>query len=170
MKNLGVVAAGYFLIVAQSVLGNLIGRESMSPNLLLAFMLFLGAIDYGSARGTAVCFVLGYLLDVTSGAVSGIHTFVVPATYLVFRAVYARIMLSGIVFQILLTFLASLAAGLMIVAIRTLFERSVFSWRVAAETLLVNSVATALVSPVVFRLGRLIVPESPRKKEEKVVV
>lgn len=170
MKDFIAITIGFFLIVIQAVLGDIIGKEYMSPNLLLAFVLFLGAIDFGSARGTAICFILGYLLDISSGAPPGVHTFVISATYLVFRAVYARMMFSGVLFQILLTFLSSLVAGMLIVGIRTLFERSIFLWNVIPYMLFVNSISTALVSPVVFKLGNILIPESPKKKEEKVVL
>jgi rod shape-determining protein MreD len=170
VKDFIAITTGYFLIVIQSVLGELIGWEFMSPNLLLAFVLFLGAIDFGSARGTAICFVLGYLLDITSGSSPGIHTFVVPATYLIFRAVYARMMFSGIIFQILLTFLASVASGMLIIGVRALFERSIFVWNIIPSMVLLSSLSTSVVSPVVFKLGKLLIPESPKKKEEKVVV
>jgi rod shape-determining protein MreD len=170
MKDFIAIITGYFLIVIQSVLGDLIGREYMSPNLLLAFVLYLGALDFGSARGTAICFILGYLLDIGSGSPPGIHTFVIPSTYLVVRAVYARMMFSGIIFQILLTFLSSVASGLLIIGLRTLFERSIFLWNVIPLMIFMSSLSTSLVSPVVFKLGKILIPESPKKKEEKVVI
>ncbi len=170
MKDFIAILTGYLLITLQAVLGETIGREYMSPNLILAFVLFLGAIDFGSARGTAICFILGYLLDISSGSPPGIHCFVIPATYLVFRAVYARMMFSGVLFQILLTFLSSIAAGLLIIGIRALFERSIFTWNVIFLMLLLNSVSTSIVSPLVFKLGKILIPESPKRKEEKVVM
>lgn len=170
MKDFIAIATGYFLIVIQAVLGHIIGSEALAPNLLLAFVLYLGALDFGSARGTAICFVLGYLLDISAGSPPGVHTFVITSTYLVFRAVYARMMFSGVIFQILLTFLSSIAAGILIVGMRALFERSVFHWNIIPGMVLKSSLSTALVSPLVFKLGKMLIPESPKKKEEKVVI
>jgi rod shape-determining protein MreD len=170
MKDFIAIVAGYFLIVLQSVLGEIIGRDFLSPNLLLAFILYLGAIDFGSARGAAISFVLGYLLDITSGSPPGVYTFVIPATYLVVRAVYARMMFSGIIFQVLLTFLSSIVLGLLVVGIRALLERSVFILGVVPPMIFGSSLTTSLLAPLVFKLGKILISESPKKKEEKVVV
>jgi rod shape-determining protein MreD len=170
MKDVIALTAGYVFIVIQAILGDVLGRESLTPSLLLAFVLFLGAIDFGSARGTAISFVLGYLLDLSSGSPSGVHSFVIPATYLVFRAVYSRMMFSGVIFQIVLTFIASVATGMLIIGLRTLFERSIFMWNVIPGMVLIHSLSTALVAPIVFKIGKILIPESPKKKEEKVVL
>lgn len=170
VKDFIAILAGYMILVTQSIAGDIISKSYYSPNLILPFILYLAAIDFGSARGASISFVLGYLCDIFSGAPSGVHMFVIPATYLIFRTVYAKVMLKGVVFQIIITFLACLTSSLLIIGIRTVFERSIFALKVIFLTVTVNSVITAVVSPVVFRLGKVILPESPKRREEKLLI
>jgi len=170
VKDAIVIITGYMLIAFQGVLHHWIPFHIFVPDLVIPFILYLGIIDFGAARGAALAFVLGYLLDANSASPVGVHLFVIPATYLLYRFIHHKLLLSGTVFQIAMTFAATLTASLLVVGMRTLFERSFLSWSAVLLTIPFHSLATALFSPVIFWLGARLVPESPRRKEEKVVI
>jgi hypothetical protein len=99
-----------------------------------------------------------------------VHLFVVPAIYLLYRFIYQKLLFTGPLFQMAMTFAASITANLMIVGMRTLFERSILNGTMIVLTLLLHALSTAIVSPAIFWLGSKLVPESPKRTEEKVVV
>lgn len=170
MKDVIIILAGFLLISLQSVVHQWIPLAYFTPDFLLPFVIYLGMIDYGAARGAALAFVLGYILDTCASAPVGVHLFVVPAIYLLYRFINKEILLSGWLFQSAMTLAASLSADLMIVGMRALFERAIPSWKAVALTLAFHPLATALCAPLVFWLGARLVPESPKRKEEKVVI
>jgi rod shape-determining protein MreD len=170
VKDVVVILTGFVLIAIQAVLHQWVPASFFTPDLVLPFVLYLGIIDFGAARGTALAFVLGYILDASSGSAVGVHLFVMPATYLLFRFWYHKLLFTGTVFQIAMTFAASITMNLMIVGMRTLFERSILSWTMIIWTLLFHALSTAICSPAIFWLGSKLIPESPKRKEEKVVV
>lgn len=170
MKDALVIITGFLLIALQGVIHYWVPVHIFVPDLVIPFILYIGIIDFGTARGAALAFVLGYVLDANSVSPVGVHLFVIPATYLLYRFIHHKLLLSGTIFQIAMTFAATLTASLLVVGMRTLFERSFLSWSAVLMTIPFHSLATALFSPVVFWLGAKIVPESPKRKEEKVVI
>lgn len=170
MKDAIVIVTGFLLVALQSVLHHWIPWAFLVPDLVIPFVLYLGIIDFGAARGALLAFVLGYFLDANSASPVGVHLFVIPAIYLLYRFIHHKLLLSGTVFVIAMTFAATLTAGLMVVGMRSLFEQSILSWSAVLMTVPLHAVATALLSPVVFWIGARLVPESPKRKEEKVVV
>ncbi len=170
MKDAVVIVTGYLLVAMQGVMHQWIPFSAFVPDLVIPFILYLGIIDFGAARGAALAFVLGYFFDANSASPVGVHLFVIPATYLLYRFIHHKLLLSGTVFVIAMTFAATLTASLLIVGMRTLFERSIMSWNAVLVTIPLHSVATAVFSPVVFWIGTRLVPESPKRKEEKVIV
>lgn len=170
MKDVIVILTGFVLIALQAVLHQWVPLRTFTPDLVLPFILYLGIIDFGAARGAALAFVLGYILDASSGSPVGVHLFVMPATYLLYRFIHHKLLFTGTVFQIAMTFAASITMNLMIVGMRSLFERSIMSWTMIVWTLLLHALFTALCSPAIFWLGSRLIPESPKRTEEKVVV
>jgi rod shape-determining protein MreD len=170
VKDVIVILTGFILIAMQAVLHQWMPFSFFAPDLVLPFILYLGIINFGAARGTALAFVLGYILDASSGSPIGVHLFVVPAIYLLYRFIHHKLLFTGTFFQIAMTFAASITANLMIVGMRTLFERSIMSWTMILVTLLLHAASTAICSPIIFWAAARIMPESPKKTEEKVVV
>jgi len=79
MRNTAFLAIGIGLLVLQSNLFRLIGRFQISgatPSLLLPLVVFMGVHEYSIARGAALAFLLGYLLDLFSAAPIGLFTFI----------------------------------------------------------------------------------------------
>jgi rod shape-determining protein MreD len=170
VKDAIVILTGCLLIAFQGVLHQWLPISFFVPDLVIPFILYIGIIDFGAARGASLAFVLGYFMDANSGSPVGVHLFVVPATYLLYRFIHHKLLLSGTVFRIAMAFAATLTASLLVVGMRTLFERTILSWTAVLLTVSLHSIATAVCSPAIFWLGTKIVPESPKRKEEKVVV
>jgi rod shape-determining protein MreD len=170
MKDVVVILTGFTLIALQAVMHQWVPVSFFTPDFVLPFVLYLGIIDFGAARGAALAFVLGYILDASSGAPIGVHLFVVPAIYLLYRFIYQKLLFTGTLFQMAMTFAASVTANLMIVGMRSLFERSIMSFTMVLATLLLHATSTTVCSPAIFWLGARLIPESPKRKEEKVVV
>ena len=70
MRNTAFLAVGLALLIVQSNLFRLIGRlhiPGVTPSLLLPLVVFMGVHEYSMARGAALAFLLGYLLEKQSG-------------------------------------------------------------------------------------------------------
>ncbi|HTJ80975.1 MAG TPA: hypothetical protein VL400_04605, partial [Polyangiaceae bacterium] len=79
MRNTAFLALGFALLVIQSNLYRLIDLLHVSgatPSLLLPLVVFMGVHEYSIARGAALSFVLGYLLDLFAGSPVGLFTFI----------------------------------------------------------------------------------------------
>ena len=75
MRNTAFLAIGIGLLIIQSNLFRLVGRLQISgatPSLLLPLVVFMGVHEYSMARGAALAFLLGYLLDLFSAAPIGL--------------------------------------------------------------------------------------------------
>ena len=67
MRNTAFLLLGLALIIVQSNLFRVVGGigvAGITPSLLLPLIVFMGVHDYSLARGAALSFALGYLLDV----------------------------------------------------------------------------------------------------------
>jgi rod shape-determining protein MreD len=175
MTSVLVVLFGYALLVFQASIGTLIPMHSFAPNLMLPIAIFLGVSpEVQIVRGAAISFVLGYLLDSFCGSPMGLQTFVLTASFMVARGAGLRLFPQGTLFQMLLTFLMTLAFGATALALRAIFEqpqlsmlgeamgdRSLFPFGAA--------LATALISPLVFAGTRRLLALSSKKREERTI-
>src|ERR1700709_392610 len=94
MRNTAFLALGVALLIVQSNLFRLIGRLHVAaapPSLLLPLVVFMGVHEYSMARGAALAFSLGYLLDLFAAAPVGLFTFITVATFVVARAAGVRL-------------------------------------------------------------------------------
>jgi rod shape-determining protein MreD len=169
MRSVFLVLLGFALLVVETALATLVPIHDLAPNLLLPIAIFLGvAAEVPIVRGAFVCFALGYLLDSFTGNLMGLHTLALVASFLVARGAGARLFPHGPAFQVLLTFVMSLASGLATLAMRGLFERT-FTFVLAeyTDTLLRSAIVTALCAPLVFSLARRITGATPARAEER---
>src|SRR5271166_2990351 len=94
MRNTAFLALGFALLIVQGNLFRFIGRlhvAGATPSLLLPLVVFMGVHEYSIARGAALAFTLGYLLDVFAGAPVGLLTFITVATFVVARFAGVRL-------------------------------------------------------------------------------
>jgi rod shape-determining protein MreD len=156
MRNTAFLAIGAALLILQANLDRLIGRlhiPGAMPSLLLPLVVFMGVHEYSMARGAALSFTLGYLLDVFIGAPIGLFTFITVATFVASRAAGVRLAAQTLLTKIALAFVFAFFQGILIVVLTAIF--GVDPARPRALSLLVPpfAVSTALFAPLVFSLA-----------------
>ncbi len=85
-RSIAIVGLGFSLLLVQSILGSVLTIHPFSPHLLLPIVLYVGvAPDVPLVRGAFVSFLLGYLLDLFSGNLMSLQTFICVATFVLAR-------------------------------------------------------------------------------------
>ena len=166
MANAFLLALGVVLLVAQSVLGTILPVEWLAPSLLLPLVLYMAVGEYSLARGVSLAFVLGYLTDAFSGGSMGLWTFSMVSVFLLARVAGLKLFLHGVVFQVILTFMACFVVGLLMMGLSLVFDRRPLAVLAALAVVLGQSLATAACAPGVFALVRRIPGAAPPKPEE----
>lgn len=157
-------ALAFGLLVVESILWGYTPWDPLTADLTLPILLWMGLSDVPVVRGAPSAFAIGYLVDLSSAAPQGLHAFVAVVVYLSSRTASLRLFSAGAVFQMLLTFLASLFTSGAILFLRFIFEQSLENLGSAAVPIVVRGVATALVSPLIFRLARRVGPVGVRQE------
>ncbi|HTN87875.1 MAG TPA: hypothetical protein VL242_29550 [Sorangium sp.] len=156
MRNSAFLAMGAALLILQSNLFRLIGKLNIpgsTPSLLLPLVVFMGVHEYSIARGAALAFLLGYLLDLFAGAPVGLFTFITVATFVVSRAAGVRLAAQTLLTKIALAFVFGLVEGVLIVILTAIFGGDAARPRALALLVAPHAVSTALFAPFVFRLA-----------------
>lgn len=156
MRNTAFLAIGVALLVAQSNLFRLIGALRISgatPSLLLPLIVFMGVHEYSMARGAALAFILGYLLDSFAGAPVGLFTFITVATFVVSRAAGVRLAAQTLLTKVALAFVFGLVEGVLLVILTAIFGGDAARPRALALLVAPHAVATAVFAPLVFSLA-----------------
>lgn len=158
MRNTAFLGAGILLLVLQSQAHRVLGHlpvAGMTPSLLLPLILFTGVHEYSVARGAALAFVLGYSLDLFAGAPVGLYTFVSVAIFVLARAAGVRLAAQTMLTQWALAFGFAVVEGAIVIVLLAIFRdaKTMYPVRALLKLLLPHALATALVSPVVFRLA-----------------
>jgi rod shape-determining protein MreD len=156
MRNTAFVAVGVALLIVQSNLFRVIGRmqyAGITPSLLLPLIVFMGVHEYSMARGAALSFLLGYLLDLFSASPMGLFTFITVATFVVARAAGVRLAAQTLLTKVALAFAFALVEGVLIVVLTAIFGTDTARPRALALLVAPHAVATALFAPLVFALA-----------------
>ena len=159
MRNTAFLAMGLILLVVQANLHRLVGSipiAGVSPSLILPLILFMGVHEYSVLRGAALAFVLGYSLDVFAGAPVGLFTFVSVSTFVLSRAAGVRLAAQTILTQLALAFAFTLFEATTVLMLLAIFGRDPYAPRALTSLVLPHAVATAAVSPIVFRIAERI--------------
>ncbi len=159
MRNTAFLAVGVALLVLQSNLYRLIGKlhvPGATPSLLLPLVVFMGVHEYSMARGAALAFTLGYLLDVFSAAPIGLFTFITVVSFVVSRAAGVRLAAQTLLTQIALAFVFALVQGVLVVVLTAIFGNDPARPRALALLVAPHAISTALFAPLVFRLAERI--------------
>lgn len=173
MASLWLIAFGFGLLVVQSAVAMLVPMDIVTPNLVLPIVVYLGVSpEVHIVRGALVGFALGYLLDSNCGSPMGLHTFVMTASFMVARGAGLRLFPQGTGFQVLLTFLMTVAFGATVIALRAIFEQPTpaigeTAARQTVISLLGPALTTAAASPFVFAVTRRIEALSALRREER---
>lgn len=156
MRNSAFLAVGIGLLVLQSNLFRVIGKLNVpgaTPSLLLPLVVFMGVHEYSIARGAALSFLIGYLLDLFVGAPVGLFTFITVATFVVARAAGVRLAAQTFLTKLALAFVFGLVEGVLIVILTAIFGADAARPRALALLVAPHAVSTAVFAPLVFRLA-----------------
>lgn len=156
MRNSAFLAIGIALLVLQSNLFRVIGKlhvPGATPSLLLPLIVFMGVHEYSIARGAALAFLLGYLLDLFAGAPVGLFTFITVATFVVARAAGVRLAAQTFITKVALAFVFGLVEGVLVVILTAIFGQDAARPRALALLVAPHAVSTAIFAPLVFRLA-----------------
>lgn len=156
MRNTALLLVGVGLLLVQSVLFWLLGWipfSGFTPSLLLPIIVFMGVHEYSLARGAALSCVLGYGFDLLASAPVGLFTFVLVATFVLARAAGVRLAAQHIITQVPLAFVFSVLQSVMVLVLLAIFGNNPHGAREMIGLILPHAIATALVSPILFRLA-----------------
>jgi rod shape-determining protein MreD len=156
MRNSAFLAIGIGLLIVQSNLFRIIGRihvAGITPSLLLPLIVFMGVHEYSMARGAALAFLLGYLLDLFAAAPVGLFTFITVATFVVARAAGVRLSAQTLLTKVALAFVFALLEGVLIVILTAIFGGDAARPRALALLVGPHALTTAALAPLVFALA-----------------
>lgn len=155
MRNTAFLATGVALLVLQSNLYRVLGglRLGVTPSLLLPLVVFMGVHEYSIARGAALAFLLGYLLDIFAAAPVGLFTFTTVATFVVSRAAGVRLAAQTLLTKMALAFAFALVEGVLVVVLTAIFGNDPARPRSLALLVAPHAIATAFFAPLVFLLA-----------------
>jgi rod shape-determining protein MreD len=156
MRNTAFLAIGVALLILQSNIFRLIGKVNIpgaTPSLLLPLIVFMGVHEYSIARGAALAFLLGYLLDLFAAAPVGLFTFITVATFIVSRAAGVRLAAQTLITKIALAFVFGLVEGILIVVLTAIFGQDAARPRSLALLVAPHAISTAIFAPFVFSLA-----------------
>jgi rod shape-determining protein MreD len=160
MRNTAFLALGAALLVIQSNLFRVIellerwmSISGLTPSLLLPLVVFMGVHEYSMARGAALSFTLGYLLDVFAGAPVGLFTFITVATFVVARAAGVRLAAQTLITKIGLALVFALVQRILIIVLTAIFGNDPARPLALAKLIAPHAIATAVCAPFVFALA-----------------
>ena len=163
MRNTAFLAIGIGLLIIQSNLFRLVGRLQISgatPSLLLPLVVFMGVHEYSMARGAALAFLLGYLLDLFSAAPIGLFTFITVATFVVARAAGVRLAAQTLLTKVALAFAFALLEGVLIIVLTAIFSTYTARPRARASLVLPPAVCPELFAPFIFNVDERVHQET----------
>ena len=128
---------------------------ALVPDVVLVLVLYLGVTPHRAATsGAVVALLLGYVMDLTAAAPKGLFGLTYVAFFYLGRLAQSRFLTTTRLFEILFALVAGLLSGIV-----TLFVRALAAPHVGLRgfgTVLFQAVATAIVAPVIFSLGRFV--------------
>jgi rod shape-determining protein MreD len=156
VRNALFLGIGFLLLVIQGNLHRVLGHlpiAGATPNLVLPLILFMGVHEYSVVRGAALAFALGYAIDLLGGAPVGLFTFISVGTFVLSRAAGVRLAAQTVMTQIALAFGFALFESVTVLMLLAIFGRDPHSPRALFTFLVPHAAATAIVSPLIFRIA-----------------
>lgn len=171
MRTATIVLAAYFSCVVLGAVWRLLPFQLVRdavPDLGALTAAYLGLTarrDMAPAVGGSV--VLGYLIDLISGAPPGLMALVLGLTGLVARAVQQRILVRGAAMTIGFSAFVAVAAGVLSLFVRGLYGVPSGAFTTDLQHLALVTAATALIGPAVWRVFRRIDAAFARTHRER---
>ena len=169
MNTLAFFSLGIFLIIVQSnafrllnpierTLREVIPVAGISPSLILPLVIFLGVHEPSVLRAALLASVLGYALDLFSGAPTGLFAFVFVAVCWLSRMAGVRLAAQTLITQVVLAFGFALLEAAIVLTLLAIFGTDSRRPLEIATGVLPHAVATALFAPLIFGLARRLPP------------
>jgi rod shape-determining protein MreD len=157
MRNATFLITGILLILMQSNLHLLLSHLRIvgaTPNLVLPLVVFLGVHEHSMTRGASLAFILGYLLDVLSGAPVGFFTFVFVACWWMARVAGVRMTAQTWLMRVSLGFAFSVVESAISLILLAVFGSDTRRPVEIAAVVMPHALSTAIVAPIVFRIAQ----------------
>ena len=169
MRTATIVLVAYLLCVVIAALWRLAPWIADAiPDLGALTAAYLGLTarrQVSPAIGGAI--VLGYLIDLISGAPAGLVALVLGLTTLVARAVQQRILVRGAVISVAFSAFVALLVGILSWLIREMYQVPTAAFAVELRHLGGVTIATAIIGPLVWRMFRRIDAAYARTHRER---
>lgn len=157
MRNVTFLSVGLLLILLQSNLHHVLAMlplVGVTPNLVMPLVVFLGVHEHSMTRGAVLTFILGYLLDVLSGAPVGFFTFVHVACWWMARVAGVRLTAQTWLTRVSLGFVFSVVEAAITLILLAVFGSDTRRPVEVAAVVVPHALSTAIVAPLVFRLAQ----------------
>jgi len=157
MRNAVFLVVGILLILVQSNLHLVLGGlyvVGTTPNLVMPLVVFLGVHEHSMARGATLTFVLGYLLDLLSGAPVGFFAFVHVSCWWMARVAGVRLTAQTWLTRASLGFVFSIAEAAIGLILLAVFGNDTRRPVEIAAIVIPHAIATALAAPLIFALAQ----------------
>lgn len=169
MRTLGLIGMGILLTLIQGNLYRLfgplnrllssltgIGDINGTPSLVLPLVIYLGVHELSMPRGALIAFVLGYLVDVFSGAPLGLFAFVLVSVWWLSRIAGVRLTAQTKLTQMSLAFFFALIEAGIVLMLLAIFGADAHRPVELVGVAVPHAVATALFAPFIFAMAQRI--------------
>jgi rod shape-determining protein MreD len=157
MRNATFLTVGLLLILLQSNLHLALAMLPLvgaTPNLVMPLVVFLGVHEHSMTRGATLTFILGYWLDVLSGAPVGFFTFVHVACWWMARVAGVRLTAQTWLTRVSLGFIFSVVEAAITLILLAVFGSDTRRPVEIAAVAVPHAISTAIVAPIVFRIAQ----------------
>ncbi len=141
------LAGGLFLIFLQALPINVLFAGTITPNLSLAFMIFI-ALYYPSMGSWLLAFLLGYVLETFSGYPSGLLILINLVILLLIRGTNRVMSFENLASQLALVFLLNVLIDFFLITVSKIAINNPLG--LIIPRVLVNSSLTVLLSTPLF--------------------
>lgn len=151
--------AGFVLMILQANLFRLIQWvhvPGLVPSLVLPLVVFMGVREYPLAKGAATAFALGYGTDLIGMSPVGLYTFTYVGLYVLARTAGVRLAAQTIWMQFALGFGFAALESITVLVLLAIFGRDPYVPRALYPLAFPHILATAILSPLLFRLARFL--------------
>lgn len=169
MRTATIVLVAYLVCVTVAACWRLVPWLSdVLPDIGALTAAYLGLTarrQVSPAIGGAI--VLGYLIDLISGAPPGLIALVLALTTLIARAIQQRILVRGAAISIAFSAFVALVAGVLALLVRLLYRMPSAAFSVELQHVALVTLATAILGPLVWRMFRRIDAAFARTHRER---
>ena len=152
MRALAVLGLSYLLMGLETTLLYQAGVGRLAPDLGALGVVFAAA-NLSLVVGAVTAMMIGFLSDAFAmGSPVGLYAEVYVLLFLIFRMVFRKLALKGMITSLMVGFLAPLLCGVLAMFIGWIFDQVFDGYAVAVRAFVPNALVTAPLAPVVFFL------------------